>query len=138
MSQSGAEPTRTQSSVPITIVLVGLSLLLMLALIGQLLLVVPAYEKHFEDFRMRLPFATELTIAAARFVFKYWFVLVPCILCAFALAGWVSYVIRHQSGSRLLSALWFLLLIGLPLLANATIWAALWIPFKQLEEGLKK
>ena len=138
MNTADAEPTPSQRSLLLTLTLVGASFLLTLALLGQLLMVVPTYERNFEDFRMRLPVVTEMTIAATRFAVKFWFLLIPCMFVAFGLAGLVSYLIRHRFNQQWLSAIWFLLLLGLPVLANATLWAALWLPYKRLEEGLRK
>jgi type II secretory pathway component PulF len=122
----------------VTLLLVGLFLLLCLGLVGQVFFVVPAYEKTFEDFRMRLPVVTEMAILVARIAVNYWVLSVPVIFAAIALACWLSYLVRHRSNIRWLCVLWFVLLIGVPAVANATLWTALWLPYKRLEEGLRK
>ena len=132
------QPLTKQPSLAVTLSLFGLSCVLWLAFFGQLLAVVPGFERTFEDFRMKLPWATEMTILASRTAVRYWFLLGPCVVSALTLAAWLSYLIRHRSGNRWLSAAWFFLLLGVPLFANATIWGALWLPYKQLHEGLAK
>src|SRR5687767_4274805 len=118
-------PAAQRVSIALTVSLVGISLLLCLALLVQLLLIVPGYERQFADFRVRVPVVTELMIAASRWTVHYWFVVVPLLLAMFALLGLVSYLIRHHVRNRWCSAVWFLLLIGLPVAVNATMWMAL-------------
>jgi len=124
-------------SIALTALLVSLSLVLCLALIGQMLLIVPAYERTFADFRLRVPLLTELIIAASRMVIRYWFVFIPVVFIVFVLLGAVSYQIRHRWRNRWCSALWFVLLLGLPVAANITMWIALEIPLWQLVDGLR-
>jgi type II secretory pathway component PulF len=130
-------PTTARVSIGLTAFLVSLSLLFSLALFGQLILVVPAYERQFADFRLRVPLVTELMIAASRFAVKYWFIVIPFLIAVFGLLGFISYWIRHHVRNRWCTACWFLLLIGLPVAANAVLWIGLLRPLQQLANGLR-
>ena len=129
---------QTRASLAVTLLLVGVWFLFCLVFVAQLLFVVPSFERQFEDFRMRVPFVTEMAILASRFAWKYWFLWIPALILAAGLAGWLSYLVRHRSDRRWLGAAWFVLLMGMPLIANATVWGSMWVPMRRLHEGLAK
>ena len=116
-------------STTITVILVGLSLLLCLAWFGQMVFVVPAYERHFMDERMRVPYITEVALATSRQCVKYWYALIPIVVVpGFALAISISCLLRHSIQKRLCSVLWFVFVIGCPLFGNAILWLSLLAP----------
>jgi type II secretory pathway component PulF len=129
---------RHPASLAVTFAVLAVSLLLWALLVALLIVVVPGYERTLEDFRMRLPVSTELAILGSRYAIRYWYLLPPLFLALLAMATGTTYLIRHRSGNRWLSAACLLLLIGLPLLANGALWAALSLPLRQLQEGLAK
>jgi type II secretory pathway component PulF len=83
-----------------TAALVGLLLVLWLGLYLELLRVVPGFEQTFADFRLRLPVAMEVPIAASRWVNRYWYVPVLFELMVAPVIAAVSYLVRHRVRSR--------------------------------------
>src|SRR5437773_8780116 len=61
-------------SVAITVLLVGISQLLLLAWFGTMLFLVPPFERDLLDLKVKLPYVTELTIAGSRWTVKYSYV----------------------------------------------------------------
>jgi type II secretory pathway component PulF len=106
--------------------------------VGQLIVSVPGYARTFQDFRMRLPWMTEMAVAASRYAWRFWFLVPLVFIIGFGLVAGVTYLIRHRSGNRWLNVVWVLVLIGVPFVANVALLAALWIPFRDLHQGLAK
>ena len=125
-----AKLRRPTPSTAITMIPVGLSLFFFLAWTAQMAFVVPAYEREFADAKIRLPFITEMCVANSRWILKYYVVIPLVVVPAFLAAGVVSYLLRHSINNQLWSALWYLFMIGLPLVVNVMSWVALWLPGK--------
>ena len=53
-----------------------------IAFMVQMIFYVPHYEKIFMDFKLKLPYLTEVTIAASRWHVKYWYVAVVVLIPA--------------------------------------------------------
>lgn len=115
-----------------TVVLFLVACLAFLATLAELVFIVPGFEKHFLDFKMKLPFITELTISVSRFAVKFWYLAIPAI----AVAGVFSFIVRHRVESRMPSVVWFGLLFVIFLAANVVLWASLIVPTFELLEVL--
>src|SRR5437773_11868765 len=114
------DPIR-HASVAITVAFVGLSLALFLTWLSLMIFIVPGFERTFMDFRMRVPYLTELTINVSRWGVKYWYVLLIVAVPGYAVIAFVSYFLRHQTKQRLLCWLWFALIIVVPLSGQAVM-----------------
>ena len=55
---------------PAVVILVAMSILTFI-----MIFIIPKFEKIFEDFRMKLPWITEMLIATSRWFVRYWYVL---------------------------------------------------------------
>src|SRR6266540_3811353 len=69
----GDQEACATSSIAITILLVGISQLLLLAWFGTMLFLVPGFERDLLDLKRKLPYVTELSIAGSRWTVKYWY-----------------------------------------------------------------
>jgi hypothetical protein len=108
------------------------------ALVLVLLLVVPRYDKMFKDFGLKLPLLTEMVVAASRWVVRYWYVLVPAGVVLLALDAAVLHGLRLAPATRILSWLWFLLILAGTLVALLVVWLAVAHPMAKLHEGLTR
>jgi hypothetical protein len=116
----------------VTTIVVVLAVTLWIAVVGELLFVVPEFERIFMDFHMRVPLATEAIVACARWCMKYPYVL-PMPLAMIGVSTWL---IRHRVGKRWLSGLWCLAMLLLPAGIAFLIWLACFLPMEWLLDGL--
>jgi hypothetical protein len=103
-----------------------------------LLLIVPKFKKIFEDFAMKLPWATELLIDISDWIVEFFplFTLVMAVLLVGD--GVVLHLLRRQENTRGLSKVWFILILLLLLLIVAVLVAACFLPLYELSIGLSK
>jgi type II secretory pathway component PulF len=123
-SGEGTRPIIATRSIAVTILLVGISQMLFLAWFGTMLFLVPGFERDFADLKLKLPYATELTIAGSRWTVKYWYV----AIAGLAMSGAISYLVRHRVGNGMWSVIWFGFLIGFPLIGHLLVWMSLFLP----------
>jgi len=123
------QKTSATRSLAITILLVGISLVLILAWFGTMLFLVPVFDRYFIGVRVKLPYVTELTIAGSRWTIQYWYFAVPGLLFpGLGMSGAISFLVRHQLGSGMWNVIWFGFLIGFPLIGHLLVWMSLFIP----------
>jgi type II secretory pathway component PulF len=121
-----------------TLALLALVGLLWAGVVVELTVVAPRYERTFMDFRVRVPWVTEVTLSLSRWLIRFWYVAAPAGLLAAMVVTLASFAIRHLGRSRLLSAAWWALLIVTPLLVSGLIALALYLPMASLVEGLQR
>lgn len=116
-------PESAPSRDPLLMVLTGVvSMLLWLALAGQLFFVVPQVARAFGEFRMKLPWLTELVIAESLWAVPVMAVATLVVCIAFAKrSNWP----------------WAFLLILLPLIINGIVGASLFIPYLEMLDALQ-
>ena len=106
---------------------VGFGVLLWLVVAFQALFIVPRFEKLFLDFKMKLPFFTELVIGFSRFSRHGWLLLPLCLIAAALVCIALTWQSRWAG---------IVLIVALPLLINLLIIASLYFPYAALVEGL--
>jgi type II secretory pathway component PulF len=95
---------------------------------ATLLFAVPSYERVFRDQNVSLPHSTVWAVAAGHWAQNYWYILPAFGLLVLPVVVVLSWLFRHRVESSVLSWAWFGALIGVPLLLEAGIWLALWLP----------
>jgi type II secretory pathway component PulF len=100
----------------------------------SLLLVVPGAEKTFRDFNMKLPRATQLTLAVARWVGDYWYVL-PFWFALFLAADGGLLVLLYRR-RRSLAWAWALLNAAIPLVLNLLAFLTIQLSMEKLLDTL--
>jgi type II secretory pathway component PulF len=136
MSTASPQPDPAPPSLAVTILLTAAHIVAWLALLAFLYFSVPAYEKLFLDFRMRLPDYTVAVIRVSRWLNEYLLLLVPALFLLAAADGAVLFLLRRRPGTRPFARLWFALLLLLPALALTGCWLAMRHPYAQLLERL--
>jgi type II secretory pathway component PulF len=130
-------PNQQPVSLAITILLVTLSFALCLAWFWQMVFVIPEFDRMFADFKIKVPALTQATISCSRVFVKFWYVLVPfSLFIVYPAIGCVSYQARHRNKQRGLCRLWFILIIGLPLVVQTITLLAVLSTHATLMEGL--
>jgi type II secretory pathway component PulF len=94
----------------------------------MMIFIVPKYEKIFLEFRLKLPYATELLISVSRWMTKYWWVLAFAAFAAFILTNlmmlssrvrwnlpWLGRLYRLYARGQFLHVLGLMLQSGKPL-----------------------
>src|SRR5262245_3432653 len=132
MSAVPPQPAPVWPSLAVAAVLAAAHAVAWVALLGFLCFSVPAYERVFTDFRLRLPGDTAAVIGASRWLNKYLLFLAPALLVLAAADGAVLFLLRRSPGTRLLAWLWFALLLLLPVAALVFSWLAVWRPYADL------
>jgi hypothetical protein len=89
-----------------------------------LVLLVPRYEDTFRAQAVRLPAPTVWALAAGRWAEAYWYVL-PLLGLLVILLSWL---LRQRARGRRLRWLWFLVVLGIPVLLHLGLWWALHLP----------
>lgn len=107
-------------------VLLGVSWVLWSTVAWEVFFLVPAIHRVFNDFRMRIPWLTELVLLHA-----WWFVPAYAFLTLLVCIGLVYFRQRSLLG-------WVFLLIVLPSIIGVLLFAVLWIPYAQLIEGVTR
>jgi type II secretory pathway component PulF len=131
-------PDAPRPSVAVTAVIVAIAVLLWLAVIGELVFVVPIFEKTLADFKVRLPYSTEVVIAMSRWCVKYFYVLaMPYTVLAVCVAG-ATWAIRHLARKPKLALAWSALMLLAPALVALLIVLFCYLPYAALLEGLQK
>jgi hypothetical protein len=120
--------------IAVTAAVIGLAAFLWIAVAVELTFVVPHYERLFADFRVKVPWATEVVIASSRWCIKYWYVL---IVLAIAGVGLSTILIRHLAQKPWLGFTWCVAILLLPLLVGFSIWFFCYWPYLKLLEGLQ-
>lgn len=138
MGESAMPIPETKNSIAGTLVRLVISALLWLTLIVALVFVVPGQRRMFDEYGVPLPNLTHLVTDISMWFADYWWVAIPFFLPLFAVAVVLSWLVRHQVKSRLLDALWTLVLVGLPFALIAVVWLSLYIPRIKLAEGLAR
>lgn len=103
----------------IVVTVIAASAFLWLLAIFQMLFVVPRFEKTFAEFRMRVPYVTEIVIRHGT-----WFVPV-CLLMAIAVC-WM----------RRSNLMWVLLLVLLPFFLNLVVAGSYYFPYRALASAM--
>ncbi len=98
-----------------------LSFLLWLAVVAQLVFIVPRSEGVFGDFKMKMPLLTEWVIHHSRWA-------VPAIA--------ITALLVCISLGRRSPWPWLFLLLLLPLVINVLVGASLYFPYMELLDGL--
>jgi ABC-type polysaccharide/polyol phosphate export permease len=114
-------PTAPRSNLLLMVVFGLLSLFLWLAVVAQLVFIVPSLERLSGEFRMKMPLLTELVIHGSRWA-------VPTITVAVLL---VCIGLGRRSPWP-----WLFLLFLLPLVINLLVGVSLYSPYMELMEGL--
>jgi type II secretory pathway component PulF len=89
-----------------------------------LVLLVPRYEDTFRNQSVKLPAPTALAVAVGRWAEAYWYVL-PLFGLLVMLLSWL---LRQRARGWQLSWLWFLVVLGIPVLLHLGLWWALHLP----------
>ncbi len=90
-AQSLARRVKGAMIYPMVVITVAMSILCFI-----MIFIIPKFEKIFEDFKMKLPYITELLIGTSRWFVKYWYV-----LPLFPLAIWLTLKLLrlHKTGA---------------------------------------
>jgi hypothetical protein len=121
---------------PFTVTFVSIHTLLWCICFGLLLLYAPKAERTFRDFNMTLPALTIYTLAAARWVGNYWYILL--IWLVLGLTVDIGLLVMLYPRRRALAWAWALLLLLLPLVVGLAIFVTLVIPMVKLLDGLSR
>jgi type II secretory pathway component PulF len=121
---------------PFTLVFVALHAALWCALAVYLLLYVPPAERMFRDFNMTLPRATHFTLAAARWVWNYWYILPFWLAVLLAADGGLLLLFYRRR--RSLAWAWALLNIAVPVVLGVLAFLTIQMPMWKLLEGLSR
>jgi hypothetical protein len=97
----------------------GVSTLLWLVVVGQMVFIVPGFKRMFADFGMKAPIMTDLVMH------DLWWLAPLFAVGAFS----ISMLTRSRW-------VWILLLIVLPLLVNGLVAVSLYLPYQALLDGL--
>jgi heme/copper-type cytochrome/quinol oxidase subunit 2 len=114
-----SQPPAAPRNLLLMVIWGALSLILWLGVAGQMVFIVPRFEKLFADFKMKTPLMTQWVIV------DFWWV-VP----AFAVAVLLACLATRSRWA------WLFLLILLPVIVNALIGVSLCFPYMDLLEGL--
>ena len=98
----------------------------LVALAALLVIVVPMYEEMYGDARLTLPARTKAAVHASGLARQYGFLLLPALLGADA---GVFVLLRAHRGTRALSVVWSLAVLGALLLYAVLTILALRLPF---------
>src|SRR5262245_20529930 len=138
----GSDPMSVQSALAraprlwVSLLLAGPSAGLWGGFLAFMVSVVPRYERTFADFGVRLPATAEFTINAARWCVKYWYVGALWLAMLAPVLAVLTILIR-RARKGWLSALWWLLLLGVPVIALASAWLCMELPHASLLRDLK-
>jgi ABC-type polysaccharide/polyol phosphate export permease len=113
------EPRRTDWALAFWVVSGLFSFLLWVSLIVQLSVYVPRSEKMFDDFKMKLPHATVVTIHHAWWIVPA-LIVATLAVCLIARSRWC----------------WLVLLLALPLALNVFVFLSMFLPQQMLLEAL--
>jgi type II secretory pathway component PulF len=102
-----------------------------------LLIVVPRYQKRYQELGLNLPYNTQVAIDAANWVNNYWFVVLIWLLVFLPSGTLIAVALGRRSG-RVLTWLWCAFMIVLPLLASALLVFAICLAEARLLEALKQ
>jgi len=98
---------------------------------------VPRFQKTLADFKLKVPWATEVILSVSEWIVQFWFLLSPLLLILFLiLDAPVYFLMRLRYPSK--SWLWSGLMTLLPLAVLSIIFAALLLPQLKVLEGLSK
>ena len=103
-----------------------------------LLIFAPRQKQVFEDFKMKLPWLTELVIDLSDFVNE--FLIVPLFLLVVFLAvdTAILFVLRRKRALVVLTWPWFILMLLVPIATVVLCWLGMYLPMIDLFEGLSK
>jgi type II secretory pathway component PulF len=136
-SEVAPSVTRTGVSVLLfSLIFVALHAALWCALVAYLLFSVPRAEKLFRDFNMQLPALTIFTLAVARWVWNYWYVLLVWVFFGLGIDGAVLAWLYPRR--RSLAWVWALLLLLLPLVVWLAILFSIMMPMWKLQDALSR
>jgi type II secretory pathway component PulF len=138
MHATSLSKANNQSSLTVTLVLVGAHLLLWLAFCHFLIVVVPRQEKTFRDYDMTVPDLTLTVLSAAHWANDNWLAAVAALSGLLGLDALVMVLLRRLAGWRKTAWHWFVLVSLLAILALA--WETLGMLAVQLKalEGLSR
>src|SRR5262245_37977636 len=111
-------PRPDRPSVVVTILLILAPFALWLLVAWQLVFVVPARRRVFDDYAMQLPWLTFQVVGASAWFAKHWWILVPaCVAIGGPVVTLGTLGVRHWLRSRRLRQVWGAVLILPPLAA---------------------
>lgn len=119
-----------------TIGVVAAAAILWIIVLALFLLFVPAYERVFADFQVRLPYITVSMIAVSHWCMRYLAIMPMELLVIAAGVAGSTWFIRHQMRRRWLAHLWCLAMLLLPTVPAAVIVLACYLPYAKLMEAL--
>jgi hypothetical protein len=123
-------------ALPFVLSFVALHAALWCALVAYLLLYVPSAEKTFRDFNLVLPQATQITLAAARWVGNYWYVLPFWLDVLLAADGGLLVLLYRQR--RSFAWAWGLLNTAVPIILGVLAFLTILMPVWKLLDGLSR
>src|SRR6266545_1849362 len=118
--RDAAEQPPARSSYVFESIVIPVSVLIWLFVLLQMLFVVPRFQKLYGDFRMRVPMNTQLIMDHA------WWLAAIVMLASFLLCV----PVRSRWG-------WLILLLGVPKIANLSIFLNLWVPYLRVLQMLE-
>jgi hypothetical protein len=136
---SDAPPSVTRPGFPVlpfTLVFVAIHSALWCVCLGLLMVYGPKAERTFRDFNMTLPALTIYTLAAARWVGNYWYILLIWLVLGLTID--VGLLVMLYPRRRALAWAWALLLLLLPLAVGVVIFFALMMPMWKLLDDLSR
>jgi uncharacterized protein (TIGR03067 family) len=99
---------------------------------------VPPIVHTFQDFSMRVPTATEWTVAAARWLFSYSYVALAAVVVFVVFDAVVLRALDRPGTPRIVREVWSALALGLPVLALVYGAYTLTLPSAKLIEGMMR
>ncbi len=124
---------------PSTIVTIGVvaaAAVLWAVVLALFLFFVPAYERVFADFQLRMPYITVSVIAASRWCTRYLLIMPMELLVIVAGVAASTWGLRHLLHRRWLAHLWCLAMLLLPAILAMLIVLACYLPYAELMEAL--
>ena len=86
--------------------------------------VVPGYEKMFEEFGMEVPLSTICVLEFSHFAIRYWYVLLPFSFCIFGGIEFAILTLFKGTSKWLVNIIYWLAL----LLVAGIAWLGIWMP----------
>ena len=138
MPETPEKPPRSESAALTAAVMASIHGIVWSAYFFFLGIIVPVHEKIFREFDMKLPWLTVWVLDISNWVVSYFYLLPFHVAVLLAVDGAVLYFLRRGSKAKILSWLWFVLIMALSIAVFALSVLAMQLPRLKLLEGLNK
>jgi type II secretory pathway component PulF len=94
--------------------------------------------RTFQGFNMKLPAATEMLLAASRWLEVGWYVPLALLAAGLAVDGMVGYLLRRSASMNQFRWVWSAAMLAVPVLLILFSFLSLWLPLIKLQQGLAR